>query len=722
MHESDSDHARANEISPVVATSTVVVHVVGKVASPGVVELPAGSRVLDAVEAVGGVTSSRASLAFAPPFMRIQIADIMPVLQKDAGSALKLLGSEARKEVQITGVVDAQGNFWKSKTKSTITFIARGASEVAMRPADTFIDFDKFPDASMTSMDIASVRLITADAQSHNNSMYEALEMRNNVKRGALTSGDRTDFNEAMQFINKDSHVATAAQVNSAQVNARQRSAYNIEVSMRDAGGKAQIAVRPNMERADLSKADAGRLALTQRDGFKINPTGENRRHAPAVRETQNIPFGREISRNVLAGRQVNRYDLATQNDRPQRSVHDQYDPQLRTFDVQRTHAAKPKQFVSNDPRGYKAHYSLYRSKEDYRTNKRLQRADFYEKTSAAHPLQGAKVTNFVNMRPRTEQPTVRLNRIATLPGLERPSMNIFTEHKPSYGQVQTRENARERGAQPRRDVVYQDLHQKYDGTDVATNAEGRMDRTYMEGPKTQTMEIAGDLLKSKRHTQVRTASNVRSHDISAHHFQGNRNTIHVDERQAQTVDMERAQHRREQTVLVHAHQLNAQLPSSAASNPARPLANERMERTTESTQVQTYTTIRQDPEALHVNGTVPRNVTLGNNCVIGQPHDAYGDIAVDAEGKSVLERVHEEVERQQRTAQVAHVNQQIRLSDEHVLLSAGVEAASRESTTQSPPTLPNAEVPPDFVPNGEVARTLPLDTQEPEHDMISYA
>ena len=60
-HDSDRGHARANEISPVVATSTVVVHVVGKVASPGVVELPAGSRVLDAVEAAGGVTSSRAS-------------------------------------------------------------------------------------------------------------------------------------------------------------------------------------------------------------------------------------------------------------------------------------------------------------------------------------------------------------------------------------------------------------------------------------------------------------------------------------------------------------------------------------------------------------------------------------------------------------------------------------------------------------------------------------
>ncbi len=52
---------RDNEIAPVVATSTVVVHVVGKVASPGVVELPAGSRVPRCRGGRGGGTSSRAS-------------------------------------------------------------------------------------------------------------------------------------------------------------------------------------------------------------------------------------------------------------------------------------------------------------------------------------------------------------------------------------------------------------------------------------------------------------------------------------------------------------------------------------------------------------------------------------------------------------------------------------------------------------------------------------
>lgn len=39
------------------AAGRVVVHVVGQVAAPGVVELPAGSRVADAVEAAGGATA-----------------------------------------------------------------------------------------------------------------------------------------------------------------------------------------------------------------------------------------------------------------------------------------------------------------------------------------------------------------------------------------------------------------------------------------------------------------------------------------------------------------------------------------------------------------------------------------------------------------------------------------------------------------------------------------
>ena len=42
-------------------TETVVVHVAGLVARPGLVELPAGSRVADAVAAAGGVTKARAA-------------------------------------------------------------------------------------------------------------------------------------------------------------------------------------------------------------------------------------------------------------------------------------------------------------------------------------------------------------------------------------------------------------------------------------------------------------------------------------------------------------------------------------------------------------------------------------------------------------------------------------------------------------------------------------
>lgn len=41
-------------------TGEVIVHVVGKVAEPGIVELPAGSRVIDAIDAVGGARNDKA--------------------------------------------------------------------------------------------------------------------------------------------------------------------------------------------------------------------------------------------------------------------------------------------------------------------------------------------------------------------------------------------------------------------------------------------------------------------------------------------------------------------------------------------------------------------------------------------------------------------------------------------------------------------------------------
>lgn len=48
------------ELALEAVSGTVLVHVVGKVAEPGVVELPIGSRVQDAVDAAGGATSNKA--------------------------------------------------------------------------------------------------------------------------------------------------------------------------------------------------------------------------------------------------------------------------------------------------------------------------------------------------------------------------------------------------------------------------------------------------------------------------------------------------------------------------------------------------------------------------------------------------------------------------------------------------------------------------------------
>ena len=56
MREHESAPVTFATVSSESAASTIFVHVAGNVAQPGMVELPAGARVADAIEAAGGVT------------------------------------------------------------------------------------------------------------------------------------------------------------------------------------------------------------------------------------------------------------------------------------------------------------------------------------------------------------------------------------------------------------------------------------------------------------------------------------------------------------------------------------------------------------------------------------------------------------------------------------------------------------------------------------------
>lgn len=85
---------------------TVLVHVVGKVAEPGVVELPAGARVFDAIEAAGGATKDKALQSV--NLARIVVDGEQIVVGTTDGqvgnSRISLNSSDARQLEQIPGV------------------------------------------------------------------------------------------------------------------------------------------------------------------------------------------------------------------------------------------------------------------------------------------------------------------------------------------------------------------------------------------------------------------------------------------------------------------------------------------------------------------------------------------------------------------------------------------------------------------------------------------
>ncbi len=85
---------------------TVVVHVVGKVAEPGVVELPSGSRVQDAVEAAGGATKDKAleSVNLARVLVDGEQINVGATTGESGSARISLNSSDAKQLQELPGV------------------------------------------------------------------------------------------------------------------------------------------------------------------------------------------------------------------------------------------------------------------------------------------------------------------------------------------------------------------------------------------------------------------------------------------------------------------------------------------------------------------------------------------------------------------------------------------------------------------------------------------
>lgn len=85
---------------------TVVVHVVGKVAEPGVVELPAGSRVQDAVEAAGGAVKDKAleSVNLARVLVDGEQIDVGATTAESGSTRISLNSSDVKQLQELPGV------------------------------------------------------------------------------------------------------------------------------------------------------------------------------------------------------------------------------------------------------------------------------------------------------------------------------------------------------------------------------------------------------------------------------------------------------------------------------------------------------------------------------------------------------------------------------------------------------------------------------------------
>lgn len=110
-----SSPSEAEKAETATTVAAVVVHLVGEVREPGVVELEAGSRVLDAIEAAGGPTE-RADLTVLNLARQVSDGEQIEVFDREAAALMREAGQlspgsgEARPPGEAGGVGDGTVN------------------------------------------------------------------------------------------------------------------------------------------------------------------------------------------------------------------------------------------------------------------------------------------------------------------------------------------------------------------------------------------------------------------------------------------------------------------------------------------------------------------------------------------------------------------------------------------------------------------------------------
>lgn len=761
-------------------------------------------------------------------------SSIADILEADQAHLETLLDGRSSRFLNVLGVTGDDDIFWASKpdgisgtdasAQGDVELVV-GASTIRVEPRSSRMRFQRFPASRV--INVVSVRARPSDVPLDpvGSSMYEHIHGREDgttLKSGALASTyDRSDVNQMVQHLVEDTHIKTSAEIQSAAAGAQQRMGYALESQFRDAAGRGTIRRAPTLERPDLSREDAVRLNLTQRDGFPVNPLGKSRR-AAAPRANEVVPGAAAVNRRVKAGRLRKRHDMSVRNEEPRSDVVREF--RYRDHKLNRSGAdARPREYEEKRAQGYRPHYDEFRSKEEYRVNQRAHavaglknyksdrlvfRANKDSRVSRPGNVRGSRVALDQRMhhgggpelhgqyayrvgpsgdrrggqevapdllvahakdsmartmdRPNLagSRPSVRLSRLQIVPGLPRAVSNTEYHQGPGYKQVVAKTDDREaaNAVRGQRYAPHQELTTRYDPN--LDSAQGRQDESrraptfadsvpvyenqYAKGVRDQlprrTPYAPGTIERGRRdvvldaatdrvHEHVGTTTTYKrdyafpdrglndaptneAADQQTRHDQISvqprdrrdaavqlgtidetarpQNLVYAMERDVQQPN--KTNGRRDKTVEVYANQLNPTLPTGAADNPHRALHNDRTASSRERTTVDRPLLLR-TPEVGHMNGDVLRQVQI-NGCPAGQPHDAYGDHAVDAKTEVPVEAVRESsarvvmdrVEDPNMTLRVAPMYEQLHADEPAAEESAAAPeappAAAEEPTT----------------------------------------